>query len=75
MAKVFGPFFSYWASGSLGKSITCRYIGEDRPFVFAKYKEKSGPRHLIQIENSQVFSQRAKLGKIAYDEAQKFINE
>ena len=59
MAMVQGPMFSTWASGSIRKSFTIRWLGKGMRFVFAKYKSRSGKRHEIQIYNSSVFKDRS----------------
>lgn len=60
MAKVSAPFFSSWASGSLGKKITVRAFGDNK-FVIQKYKSRAGKRHEIQDLNAAAFGQHAKL--------------
>lgn len=67
MPKVKGPFFSTWASGSLGKKITVRAFGDNK-FVIQKYKSRSGKRHEIQDLNAQVFANRQKGGWKGYRE-------
>lgn len=64
MAKITGPFFSTWASGSAAKAITVRACFDDCKFVMAGYKRLSGKRHAIQIYNSEVFKSRAEVAKL-----------
>ena len=59
MAQVTGPFFSTWASGTIGKSITVRACNNDCSFFMAVKKRTAGKRHEIQIHNSNVFKLRA----------------
>lgn len=59
MPKVTAPFFSGWASGSIGKSLTCRWYGNNNTFFMQKYKSRSGKRHQIQIDNAKIFGDRA----------------
>lgn len=63
MAKVTAPFFSTWASGSVGKALTVRACFNDNKFVMANYKRYAGKRHEIQIYNAQVFKERAEAVK------------
>ena len=59
MANVGAPFFSTWASGSVGKCLTVRACYNDNTFVMAMYKQRSGKRCAVQIHNSRVFGNRA----------------
>jgi len=58
MAIITGPFFSTWASGSIGKSITVRACFNDCKFVMTGKQRTAGKRHEIQIHNSEVFKSR-----------------
>ena len=58
MANVKGPFFSTWASGSVGKILNVRACFSDSKFVMAMHKQRAGKRHAIQIFNSNVFRVR-----------------
>lgn len=66
MAIVKAPFFSTFATGSFGKTLTVspRYNGGK--FIMQMYKQRSGKRHQIQIDNSNVFKARAKASTRAY---------
>lgn len=68
MAKVTGPFMSLWASGSIKKTLTCNWHGQDCKFVMQIYKSRSGKRHAIQIYNSNVFKSRAKAFGNAFED-------
>lgn len=71
MAKVQSPFLGTWASGSVGKAITCRALPNGNGFIMAQYKTKSGKRHPINEKNAEVFKNRSKM----YREALKIINQ
>lgn len=58
MAIVRGAFFATWASGSIKKTMTVRWLGNGNRFVLAKYKSRAGKRSEKQIYNSQVFKER-----------------
>ncbi|MEE8341913.1 MAG: hypothetical protein V3R52_07435 [Candidatus Neomarinimicrobiota bacterium] len=58
MAKVNAPFFSSFATGSLGKTITVRACFSNNKFVMAMHKTRSGKRHAIQIFNANAFRER-----------------
>lgn len=60
MAMVKAPFFSTWASGSVGKVVTVRWVAGGNRFVFAKHKSRAGKRYDIQIHNAKVFAERNK---------------
>jgi len=58
MPIVTAPFFSTWASGSVGKTINVRACFNGNKFVMAMHKQRSGKRHPIQILNSEIFKAR-----------------
>lgn len=60
MAMIKGPFFSTFATGSIGKTLTCNPRFNNNQFVMSSYKSRSGKRHQIQIENAKVFAIRIK---------------
>ena len=59
MAKVTGPFFCSWASGSIGHALTVNWQGLKNRFIMQKYKSCSGPRTELQEHNANVFKERA----------------
>jgi len=67
MAKIKAPFFSTFATGSVGKILTVTPRFNGNTFVMSSYKSRAGKRHPIQIANSEAFSKRAKAGKEWYD--------
>lgn len=58
MAIVHGPFFSLFATGSFGKTITVSALYNGNKFVIGKYKSRPGKRHQIQIDNAAIFKER-----------------
>ncbi len=58
MAKVTGPFFSTFATGSCGKTLTVSALYNGNKFVIGSYKSYAGKRHPIQIHNAKVFKER-----------------
>lgn len=67
MANVKGPFFSTWASGSVGKIINVRACFKGNKFVMAMHKQRAGKRSERQIYNANLFKER----RIAYNLAMK----
>jgi len=59
MAIVKNPFFSTFATGSVGKCLTCNPRYNENKFTIQKYKSRSGKRHEIQIFNAQLFKKRS----------------
>jgi len=58
MARVKGPCFSIWASGSLGNVITYFWGGDNWRFHVQKKKTRSGKRSEKQIANAEIFRER-----------------
>ena len=58
MAKVKAPFFSTYATGSIGKILNVRALFDGNKFIMAMHKQRSGKRHPIQIYNASVFADR-----------------
>ena len=58
MVLVKAPFFSTFATGSFGKTLTCRPLWNGNKFAIQMYKQRSGKRHPVQIENARIFKER-----------------
>ena len=62
MAKVINPFFSAWASGTIGKLITCRASYNQR-FCMLKHRNTRRKRSPAQIEVQEIGTRKIRLEK------------
>ncbi len=76
MAIVGKPFFSLWASGSVGKTLTCKYQ-PSKKFVMAGFCNPWGKLGAIQRIWANEFKRKMALSKLMtenVDIAQKIID-
>jgi len=62
MVRVLNPFFSGWASGTVGKLITCRASYNQR-FYMLKHRHTQQKRSPAQIEMQEIGARKVKLEK------------
>ena len=60
MARVLNPFFSAWASGTIGKLITCRASYNQR-FYMLKHRNTRRKRSPAQLEIQEIGARKARL--------------
>lgn len=65
MAKVINPFYSTFATGSLGKTLTVSPRYNNNTFVMSMYKQRSGKRYPIQDENARIFGDHSTIVAVA----------
>lgn len=62
MVRVINPFFSAWASGTVGKLITCRAMFNQR-FCMHKHRHTQHRRSPAQIEMQEIGARKVRLEK------------
>lgn len=62
MVRVIDPFFSAWASGTVGKLITCRAMFNQR-FCMHKHRHTQQKRSPAQIEVQEIGKRKVRLEK------------
>lgn len=67
MAKINAPFLSTFASGSIGKVLTCAAFYGKNTFHMQLYRRAKGCKKQIQKDNARVFRIRSKVVKQAHD--------
>lgn len=68
MANVRCPFFSTFATGSIGKTLTVSPRFNGNKFVMSMYKQRHGKRYQIQIDNANAFKERRRASEKAIRE-------